>query len=176
MVYVHSLQLFSFSFESLLNSLPFLICLKQLLSISPMTSILLNTIVIVFYCCSNELPQTQWLKTTQIYYLIALQVRSQAWVSLGLNHDVVWILRILYQQKLCKFGLKEESTKLKNPVRPPKFYWQKMQIKLPSCKHALAFMTEKAVAPHSSTLAWKIPWTEEPGRLQFMGSLRVRHD
>ena len=34
---------------------------------------------------------------------------------------------------------------------------------------------EKAVAPHSSTLAWKIPWTEEPGRLQSMGSLRVRH-
>ena len=31
-------------------------------------------------------------------------------------------------------------------------------------------------APHSSTLAWKIPWTEEPGRLQSMGSLRVGHD
>ena len=31
--------------------------------------------------------------------------------------------------------------------------------------------TEKAMAPHSSTLAWKIPWTEEPGRLQSMGSL-----
>ena len=37
-------------------------------------------------------------------------------------------------------------------------------------------VTEKAVAAHSSTLAWKIPWTEEPGRLQSMGSLRVRHD
>ena len=35
---------------------------------------------------------------------------------------------------------------------------------------------EKALAPHSSTLAWKILWTEEPGRLQSMGSLRVRHD
>ena len=35
---------------------------------------------------------------------------------------------------------------------------------------------EKAMAPHSSTLAWKIPWTEEPGRLQSMGSQRVRHD
>ena len=35
---------------------------------------------------------------------------------------------------------------------------------------------EKAMAPHSSTLAWKIPWTEEPGRLQSMGSLRVRHN
>jgi len=36
--------------------------------------------------------------------------------------------------------------------------------------------SEKRMAPHSSTLAWKIPWTEEPGRLQSMGSLRVRHD
>ena len=35
---------------------------------------------------------------------------------------------------------------------------------------------EKAMAPHSSTLAWKIPWTEEPGGLQSMGILRVRHD
>ena len=35
---------------------------------------------------------------------------------------------------------------------------------------------EKAMAPHFSTLAWKIPWTEEPGRLQSMGSLRVGHD
>ena len=34
----------------------------------------------------------------------------------------------------------------------------------------------EAMAPHSSTPAWKIPWTEEPGRLQSMGSLRVRHD
>ena len=39
----------------------------------------------------------------------------------------------------------------------------------------LRLWKEKAMAPHSSTLAWKIPWTEEPGRLQSMGSLRVRH-
>ena len=35
---------------------------------------------------------------------------------------------------------------------------------------------EKEVATHSSTLAWKIPWMEEHGRLQSMGSQRVRHD
>ena len=35
---------------------------------------------------------------------------------------------------------------------------------------------EKAMAPHSSTLAWKIPWTEEPGMVQSMGSIRVGHD
>ena len=38
------------------------------------------------------------------------------------------------------------------------------------------FITEKAMATHSSTLAWEIPWTEEPGGLQSMGSWRVRHD
>ena len=41
---------------------------------------------------------------------------------------------------------------------------------------ALASQSEKAMAPHSSTLAWKIPWAEEPGGLQSMGSQRVRHN
>ena len=45
-----------------------------------------------------------------------------------------------------------------------------------SNKLDLTILLEKAMAPHSSTLAWKIPWTEEPGRLQSMGSLRVRHN
>ena len=39
-----------------------------------------------------------------------------------------------------------------------------------------AITTEKAMAPHSSTLAWKTPWMEAPGGLQSMASLRVRHD
>ena len=43
-------------------------------------------------------------------------------------------------------------------------------------QHSLLLYTEKAMAPHSSTLAWKIPWTEEPGGLQSMGSQGVRHD
>ena len=44
------------------------------------------------------------------------------------------------------------------------------------CCMQLRVLTEKVMAPCSSTLAWKIPWTEEPGRLQSMGSLRVGHD
>ena len=39
-----------------------------------------------------------------------------------------------------------------------------------------ALLVEKAMATHSSTLAWKIPWMEEPGRLQSMGSPRAGHD
>ena len=42
------------------------------------------------------------------------------------------------------------------------------------CTHGITL--EKALATHSSTLAWKIPWTEEPGGLKSMGSLRVGHD
>ena len=49
-----------------------------------------------------------------------------------------------------------------------------------SCASFCSFVTrqqmEKAMAPHSSTLAWKILWMEEPGRLQSMASLRVGHD
>ena len=40
----------------------------------------------------------------------------------------------------------------------------------------LSLLSEKAMATHSSTLAWKIPWTEEPSRLQSMGLRRVEHD
>ena len=42
------------------------------------------------------------------------------------------------------------------------------------CMYAASY-PEKAMAPHSSTLAWQIPWMEEPGRLQSMVSLRVGH-
>ena len=41
---------------------------------------------------------------------------------------------------------------------------------------AYSLKSEKAMASYSSTLAWQIPWTEEPGGLQSMGSLRVGHD
>ena len=42
--------------------------------------------------------------------------------------------------------------------------------------YMIALYVEKAMAPHSSTLAWKIPWAEEPGRLRSTGSLTVGHD
>ena len=44
------------------------------------------------------------------------------------------------------------------------------------CLYVHSKCSEKAMAPHSSTPAWKIPWTEEPGRLQSMGSRRVGHN
>ena len=47
---------------------------------------------------------------------------------------------------------------------------------IPQIKFSLASGAEKAMATHSSTLAWTIPWTEEPDRLQSMGSKTVGHD
>ena len=47
---------------------------------------------------------------------------------------------------------------------------------LETFKHHFASVWEKAMAPHSSTRAWKIPWTEEPSGQQSMGSQRVGHD
>ena len=58
--------------------------------------------------------------------------------------------------------------------------WPRYQTRV-SCLAGEFFTTnavwaEKAMAPHSSAPAWKIPWTGEPGRLQSLGSLRVGHD
>ena len=50
------------------------------------------------------------------------------------------------------------------------------QVTSMTTMQAWARVCTSKIAPHSSTLAWKIPWMEEPGRLQSMGSLRVGHD
>jgi len=47
---------------------------------------------------------------------------------------------------------------------------------LPAMSETRVQSLEKGMATHSSILGWRIPWTEEPGRLQFMGSERVGHD
>ena len=58
------------------------------------------------------------------------------------------------------------------------FFWapKSLQMVIAAMKLKDAYSLEKEMATHSRTLAWKIPWTEEPGRLQSMGSQRVRHD
>ena len=59
------------------------------------------------------------------------------------------------------------------------FYPDYLRFLFGGCENILVLLSanlEKGMAPHSSTLAWKTPWTEEPGGLQSMGSLRVGHD
>ena len=60
-------------------------------------------------------------------------------------------------------------------------YWRTTMCKILESRYTISvnrylMNSEKAMAPHSSTLAWKILWTEEPGRLQSIRSLRVGHD
>ena len=65
------------------------------------------------------------------------------------------------------------------PLTPQVIQMQEPQypkIDQGNIKQDLGDAMEMAMAPHSSTLAWKIPWMEEPGGLQSMGSLRVGHD
>ena len=59
-----------------------------------------------------------------------------------------------------------------------KFSFQSQRKAMPKNAQTTAQLhsSHKAMAPHSSTLTWKIPWVEDPGRLQSMGSLRVGHD
>ena len=63
---------------------------------------------------------------------------------------------------------------LENPM--DRAAWQATAHGVTKSWTPLSTHVEKAMAPHSSTLAWKIPWVEEPGRLQSMGSLRVELD
>ena len=121
--------------------------------------------VIVFYCRSNELPQTWWLKTTQIYYLIALQVISQAWVS----------LRVPNLSPIPKF---KSHVFLLPPFLNSFFAFLKpwKSLKPVETQRGSNHQDLEILASHSSTLAQKIPLMEEPGRLQSMGSLRVRRD
>ena len=79
------------------------------------------------------------------------------------------VIKTIPKKKKCKKAkwLSEEALQIAVNRR---------EVKGKGEKERYTHLTEKAMAPHSSTLAWKIPWTEEPGRLQSMGSLGVGHD
>ena len=74
-----------------------------------------------------------------------------------------------------KLTNESDTTEHMHMITESPYFWHLIMSVGDYCRH-LTLTTEKAVAPHSSTLAWKIQWMEEPGRLPSMGSLRVRHD
>ena len=93
-----------------------------------------------------------------------------------------WFLEILIMESVSPKKLANVK-RSKPPSKKKKNMWKlnlvtahQNTLFLESFKQSIYSVTEKVIAPHSSTLAWKTPWTEEPGRLQSMGSWRVGHD
>ena len=91
--------------------------------------------------------------------------------------------------KIAHNHWKPEEARKPSPFEPPQgsaalpdtlilVFWLQKCEKLHFCcfKPPSLFNLEKAMAAHFSTLAWRLPWMEEPGRLQSMGSHRVGHD
>ena len=67
-----------------------------------------------------------------------------------------------------------EAQRVRHNWVTEQYAWWLVILNIFSCSYWSSL--EKEMATHSSTLTWKIPWTEEPGRLQSMGSQRVGHD
>ena len=112
-----------------------------------------------------------WTKdlTKTAICLYSARKRTTAMGPLQLKGHPIWKLANNHVFWWCYQGIL--------PLFPDQFYlWISMYRKSLVFVDFYGITLEKAMAPHSSTLAWKIPWTEEPGRLQAMGSLRVGHD
>ena len=77
----------------------------------------------------------------------------------------------MYQSHECICGKVCETSLVVQTVKRLPAMWE-TRVQFLGCKDPL----EKEMAAHSSVLAWKIPWTEEPGRLSSTGSQRIRHD
>jgi len=100
-------------------------------------------------------------------YLFRLLLFPRA-VSLALLWLWCFVFHWFTVSLYCSLGRKIGKTQICSFLCPQSL----VQVDAQSLfKHESNLITEKAMAPHSSTLAWKIPWTEEPGRLQSMGSL-----
>ena len=96
----------------------------------------------------------------------------------------LWKYAFIYLRYICRCGITDSIILCLSFWRTAKLFWKvATQIYTPMSNvqqlHFFYFLTntlEKAMAPHSSTLAWRILGTAEPGGLQSMGSLRIRHN
>ena len=119
-------------------------------------------------CPTASLPRTQWMLSK--------------WWPLWLLSCLLWWLVVCRRAFGEGSGTPLQYSCLENPMDGGAWWaavhgvaksWTRLSdFTVPFHFHAL----EKEMATHSSILAWKIPWTEEPCRLQSMGSLRVGHD
>ena len=110
-----------------------------------------------------------------------MQKRISGWVwLLTISDNDTEELMILMYVKIPWYSEKRQMVlKQIQLLLAWEFYIDVLSSQIVDTDHYLdrssAWSSEKAMAPHSSTLAWKIPWIEEPVRLQSMGSLRVWH-
>ena len=119
----------------------------------------------------NKSPKPWWLKTSHLCYILVLKTRSLKWPyrakinllarSILLETEGECISLPFLASKGCLHSLGYGPTSL---------------LRFLLSLHLIPRLSEKTMATHSSTLAWKIPLTEEPGRLQSMGSQSVGHD
>ena len=134
--------------------------------------IYLNSNMSTFFEIMGESSQV-WLF---LYVAIQFSQQSKNWQSFPPYMSINWhiiILTILHGQLIDCVSVSSSLDSILVHWSVCLFLCQDHTVLITV---ALYYSTEKAMAPHSSTLAWKIPWTEGPGRLQSMGSLRVRHD
>ena len=119
--------------------------------------------------------------------LSRVRLLATAWSLPGSPIHGIFQARVLEWVAIARMGQKylgkEKFIKFQNPKLEFFSYWQLFIHHL----HCIRYCTwvqslgqedplEREMATHSSTLAWKIPWTKEPGRLQSMGLQRVRHE
>ena len=111
-----------------------------------------------------------------LFFSLKSDVLSSSFLFLGSTVSTTWgpflhpvfspqTPSFFYSQTENMLGECEARTALHCPIIQGRLTYSAI------CRHRM----EKEMATHCSTLAWKIPWTEEPGRLQFMGLLRVEH-
>ena len=128
----------------------------------------ISSSVALFSCLQSFQHQClfQWISCShQVAKVLELQLQHQSFQSIQ-----GWFpLRLTGLIYLLSKGLSGVFSNI--TVRKHQFFGT--QPSLLSNSH---ICTEKAMAPHSSSLAWKIPWTEDPGRLQSMGLLKVGHE
>ena len=107
-----------------------------------------------------------WVMSIQFVMIKERHQRTQN------RFDLLWKWDIPVYRSLPNLSLgKHICSFLKNTIRSQTIYCSASFM-----QDLWSRSPEKAMAPHSSTLVWKIPWTEEPGRLQSVGSLGVGHD
>ena len=112
-------------------------------------------------------------------FIAALFIIARTWKQPRCPSADEWIRKLCYI-----YTMEYYSAIKKNTFESVLKRWMKLELIIESEvsqkeTHQYSILThilEKAMAPHSSTLAWKIPWMEEPGGLPSMGSHRVGHD